>query len=40
MRYASARKLFPLLVIAYADGSFDWILAKLGKTDVIAIEQK
>lgn len=38
MRYASAPKFFPLLDIAYADGSFDWILAKPAKTDVIAID--
>ena len=38
MRCASAPKFFPLLDIAYADGSFDWILAKPAKTDVIAID--
>lgn len=40
MRYASAPKFFPLLDIAYADGSFDRILAKLAKTDVIAIDDR
>jgi DNA replication protein DnaC len=38
VRYASAPKFFRRLAIAYADGSFDRMLAKLAKTDVIAID--
>ena len=38
VRYASAPKFFRHLAIAYADGSFDRMLAKLAKTDVIAID--
>ena len=37
-RYTSAPKLFRQLAIAYADGSFDRLLSKLAKTDVIAID--
>jgi len=37
-RYVSAPKFFRRLAIAYADGSFDRMLAKLAKTDVIAID--
>ena len=36
--YASAPKFFRRLAIAYADGSFDRLLSKLAKTDVIAID--
>ena len=36
--YASAPKFFRRLAIAYADGSFDRLLARLAKTDVIAID--
>jgi DNA replication protein DnaC len=38
VRYASAPKFFRRLGNAYADGSFDRMLAKLAKTDVIAID--
>ena len=37
-RYLSAPRFFRRLGIAYADGSFDRMLAKLAKTDVIAID--
>jgi DNA replication protein DnaC len=37
-RYASAPKFFRHLAIAYADGSFDQVLSKLARTDVIAID--
>jgi len=37
-RYVSAPKFFRHLAIAYADGSFDRMLAKLARTDVIAID--
>ena len=37
-RYASAPKFFRHLANAYADGSFDRLLAKLAKTDIIAID--
>jgi DNA replication protein DnaC len=37
-RYASAPKFFRRLAIAYADGSFDRLLARFAKTDVIAID--
>jgi len=37
-RYESAPKFFRQLGIAYADGSFDRKLAKLSKTDVLAID--
>jgi DNA replication protein DnaC len=37
-RYLSAPKFFRRLGIAYADGSFDRMLAKLAKTDVVAID--
>jgi DNA replication protein DnaC len=37
-RYESAPKFFRHLGIAYADGSFDRMLAKLSKTDVLAID--
>lgn len=37
-RYTSAPKFFRQLAIAYADGSFDRLLSKLAKTDVIAID--
>ena len=38
VRYESASKFFRHLAIAYADGSFDRQLAKLAKTDVLAID--
>lgn len=38
VRYASAPKFFRHLAIAYADGSFDRMLARLAKTDVLAID--
>lgn len=37
-RYVSAPKFFRHLAIAYADGSFDRMLSKLARTDVIAID--
>ncbi len=37
-RYASAPKFFRQLTMAYADGSFDRLLAKIAKTDVIALD--
>ena len=37
-RYVSASKFFRRLAIAYADGSFDRMLAGIAKTDVIAID--
>jgi DNA replication protein DnaC len=37
-RYLSAPKLFRQLAMAYADGSFDRLLSRLAKTDVIAID--
>jgi DNA replication protein DnaC len=37
-RYTSAPKFFRQLAIAYADGSFDRLLSRLAKTDVIAID--
>jgi DNA replication protein DnaC len=37
-RYASAPKFFRQLTMAYADGSFDRLLARIAKTDVIAID--
>jgi len=36
--YASAPKFFRRLAIAYADGSFDRLLSRLARTDVIAID--
>jgi DNA replication protein DnaC len=36
--YAPASKFFRQLAIAYADGSFDKLLSKLARTDVIAID--
>jgi DNA replication protein DnaC len=36
--YGSAPKFFRRLAVAYADGSFDRLLSKLAKTDVIAID--
>jgi DNA replication protein DnaC len=38
VRYESASKFFRHLALAYADGSFDRKLAKLSKTDVLAID--
>jgi DNA replication protein DnaC len=38
VRYVSSPKFFRRLAIAYADGSFDRVLAGLAKTDVIAID--
>jgi DNA replication protein DnaC len=38
VRYESAPRFFRHLAIAYADGSFDRMLSKLAKTDVIAID--
>jgi len=38
VRYVSAPKFFRRLGVAYADGSFDRMLARLAKTDVIAID--
>jgi DNA replication protein DnaC len=38
VRYESASKLFRHLAMAYADGSFDRKLAKLAKTDILAID--
>ena len=38
VRYVSSPKFFRHLAIAYADGSFDRMLAGLAKTDVIAID--
>lgn len=38
VRYVSSPKFFRRLAIAYADGSFDQMLARLAKTDVIAID--
>ena len=38
VRYVSSPKFFRRLAIAYADGSFDKMLARLAKTDVIAID--
>src|SRR4030042_4848609 len=38
VRYVSFPKFFRRLAIAYADGSFDRMLAGLAKTDVIAID--
>ena len=37
-RYVSAPKFFRHLAIAYADGSFERMLKKLARTDVIAID--
>lgn len=37
-RYASAPKFFRQLTAAYADGSFDRLLARIAKTDVLAID--
>jgi DNA replication protein DnaC len=37
-RYLSAAKFYRQLAMAYADGSFDRLLSKLAKTDVIAID--
>ena len=37
-RYFSAAKFFRQLAMAYADGSFDRLLARLARTDVIAID--
>lgn len=37
-RYVSAPKFFRRLAIAYADGSFDRMLSRLARTDVIAID--
>lgn len=36
--YASAPKFFRQLALAYADGSFDRLLSKLARTDVVAID--
>jgi DNA replication protein DnaC len=36
--YAAAAKFFRQLAIAYADGSFDRLLAKLARLDVLAID--
>lgn len=36
--YASASKFFRQLAVAWADGSFDRLLAKLARTDVLAID--
>lgn len=36
--YASASKFFRQLSVAWADGSFDKLLAKLARTDVLAID--
>ncbi len=36
--YASASKFFRQLGVAWADGSFDRLLAKLARTDVLAID--
>ena len=36
--YVTAPKFFRRLAIAYADGSFDRLLSKLAKTDVIAVD--
>jgi DNA replication protein DnaC len=36
--YASTPKLFRRLAVAYADGSFDRLLSRLARTDVIAID--
>ncbi|MGH9339887.1 MAG: IS21-like element helper ATPase IstB [Acidobacteriota bacterium] len=36
--YASASKFFRQLSVAWADGSFDRLLAKLARTDVVAID--
>jgi len=36
--YTTAPKFFRQLAIAYADGSFDRVLSKLARTDVIAID--
>jgi len=38
VRYVSAPKFFRRMAIAYADGSFDRMLAGFAKTDVIAID--
>jgi DNA replication protein DnaC len=37
-RYFSAAKFFRQLAMAYADGSFDRLLSKLARTDVLAID--
>lgn len=37
-RYFSATKFFRQLAMAYADGSFDRLLSRVAKTDVIAID--
>lgn len=37
-QYAAAEKFFRQLAIAYADGSFDRLLAKLARIDVLAID--
>jgi DNA replication protein DnaC len=36
--FASATKLYRELAVAYADGSFDRLLSKLARTDVVAID--
>jgi len=36
--YASATKLYRELAVAYADGSFDRLLSRLARTDVLAID--